>query len=300
MRVKRVVSSFSLCLLAVAGLCQSTALEGKKDRELLRAVRELPVSSIPPALRSDWKMVRSTADAVAFRSKLQAITLEIDPKQVAAQAKEIKRSTLYVDKGEKHDSNWLSRAGERFGAFVKDILDRIFGRKIDAPDLDGVNINPPNMNWFITLVWILLAGAGVFLLYLAISRFRFQKNLARKARAVLDEDEPERTVDEWLQMADQLEREGRYREAVRCLYLACLLKFDEFGVARFDRGQTNWEHLDRISKSPKLPAGLDFREPTRRFDVIWYGIRCDGVSDVSRFRAIYEGLLEQLRPARAA
>jgi hypothetical protein len=136
-------------------------------------------------------------------------------------------------------------------------------------------------------------------LVFALKRFVWSKRLERKAKALLDEDEPERTLDEWLELADRLERQGKYREAVRCLYLACLLKIDEARIARFERSQTNWEHLARIEASPARPSDLEFREPTRAFDNIWYGMRVNGSEDVMRFRAWYRQVTESVR-AKAA
>jgi hypothetical protein len=133
----------------------------------------------------------------------------------------------------------------------------------------------------------------------AINRFSWSKRLERRAKALLDEDEPERSLDEWLEMADKLEREGKYREAVRSLYLACLLKIDEARIARFERSQTNWEHLARIEASPRRPAELEFREATMAFDHIWYGMRVDGSTDVMRFRNWYRQVTEAVKPKAA-
>jgi len=115
---------------------------------------------------------------------------------------------------------------------------------------------------------------------------------------MLEQDEPERTLDEWLDMANKLTADGKYREAVRCLYLACLLRFDEHLVARFDRGQTNWEHLARIRASSRMPIGLDFESPTKRFDTIWYGHRTRGLSDVDQFKDWYGRITEALAGAK--
>jgi hypothetical protein len=76
--------------------------------------------------------------------------------------------------------------------------------------------------------------------------------------------------------------------------LACLLRFDEHGVARFDRGQTNWEHLARVEASPKRPPSLDFRRATQAFDRIWYGFQCLGAPDVADFRGWYEDVRRAL------
>ncbi len=116
---------------------------------------------------------------------------------------------------------------------------------------------------------------------------------------MLDEDEPERTLDEYLELADKLVSEQRFREAVRCLYLACLLRLDEERVIRFHRGQTNWEHLARFESSPKRPPGLDLRSPTQAFDLIWYGMRPTGLEDVEKFRQWYQQVVTSTRAVAA-
>jgi hypothetical protein len=86
---------------------------------------------------------------------------------------------------------------------------------------------------------------------------------------------------------------------VRCLYLACLLRLDDAGVARFDRSETNWEHLYRIERSPSKPTGLGFRAPTIAFDRVWYGHNVRGLSDVHEFRMWYVGVQEALKERAA-
>ena len=148
------------------------------------------------------------------------------------------------------------------------------------------------------LVWVLLgllaALLGAFL-YFVFRHFSWKKGLERKAKAMLGEDEPELSRDEYLTEADRLTAEGKFREAVRYLYLASLLLFDENGVARFIRGQTNWEHLRRIEASDAKPDGLDFEPPTQKFDQVWYGMRVQGQSDVDAMRGWYLQVANRLR-----
>jgi len=198
----------------------------------------------------------------------------------SAVAKGEKKGVLYRDAGVEEGKNWLGMA-----------LDRLRNLKFN---LDAPKINAPKAPvfgpWLSVLLWCVLIGAVVAFAYYGIRHIDWKRTLARKSKAVLEEDEPERSLDEWLTAADQLANEGRYREAVRALYLACLLRFDYGRVARFDRRQTNWEHLARIETSPRAPAGIDFRTPTKAFDNIWYGFRTDGMTDVVRFRDWYHSI----------
>jgi hypothetical protein len=149
------------------------------------------------------------------------------------------------------------------------------------------------------LFWALIAGGLCFLAWFAVKHFKWKQRLQRRASTLLEDSEPERSLDEWLELADRLESEGRYREAVRALYLACLLRFDEALVARFDRGQTNWEHLYRIEQSARKPEGLDFRTPTNLFDRVWYGYQGKGAEEVGLFRQWYLRITESLQGSPA-
>lgn len=212
----------------------------------------------------------------------------------ASKARSTKKSNpLYRDDDkEKQGGNWLAKAYEKLGEALQKLLNR------NGPDLPNIRPSAPFFgSWLIYLMWGVLGLALAACLYLAIRHFSWKAKLKRKATSLLGEDEPERSLDEWLNLADQYEREGKYREAVRSLYLACLLKFDEYRVARFDRGQTNWEHLERIRSSPKMPTGLDFLAPTRAFDRVWYGMIVEGKPDVDRFRNWYEAVVDSLRGA---
>lgn len=209
-----------------------------------------------------------------------------------ALAKKIKSSPVYRDPGPKQSTNWLSSAFERLNNIHPSC-----NCKQPMPNAPNV---PRVGSWFVTGIYIVLFGALAGFIIFAVSRYSWSKKLNRKAKALLDEDEPERSLDEWLEMADKLEGEGRFREAVRCLYLACLLKIDEARIARFERSQTNWEHLERIEASSARPANLEFREPTKAFDVIWYGMRVNGSEDVLRFRNWYREVTQAVRPREAA
>jgi hypothetical protein len=234
--------------------------------------------------------LRRMIDARAF---VERSTSQLNTGDAAKRAAEIKKNPLYRDDGVQESSNWASKAFQNLGEMVQ--------RLIRPPNMDAPNVQPPNVGGFdfSIIMWALLAVLLGIFVFFAARHFNWQKKLRRKASAILEDDEPERSLDEWLEQADLLTKQGRYREAVRCLYLACLLRFDEYGIARFIRGETNWEHLARIERSGKLDGILSFREPTQEFDRIWYGFRVRGLEDVERFRSVYEEITSSLR-AKAA
>lgn len=299
---------FSLLFLAVAAFAQvdyadyHRKLSTTKSRdEKVRILREL--QSLGAAdqelqerlseLVSAWDQGYAwSPDSAIEMIELRATTLPSSQiKEANRIASEVKRSPLYHDPGIQESSNWIERSMRALGEF----LSTLFRSRPETqmPEMRRP-ASMPDLRWVVVLIYGLLASVLIFFLFIAFRKFQWRATLKRKASAMLDEDEPERTLDEWLAMADRLIGEGKYREAVRCLYLACLLRFDEAGVARFIRSETNWEHLARISSSPTLPADLDFRVPTREFDRIWYGFRVNGMEDVALFREWYLRLTSAL------
>jgi hypothetical protein len=291
LRIALTCSLVAVCVLAAAG--QYTDLDRRLApvEDSAQASKLIqPVQDADPAFR---KLAEDLRDPGASDRKLALTTLKqyvsararaesyAEDSLAKAQAIAIKKSPLYKD-DQLQSSNWFGKAAENLIRMIKGWFN------FKMPKSEGPNLKFGELGaWFVYVMWgVLFALVAVFA-YLAIRHARWRFNLKRKAKAILEEDEPERTLDEWLERANLLEAEGRYREAIRCLYLACLLKFDEARVARFERGQTNWEHLHRIQASPKLPPDLDFQPTTESFDRIWYGMKTSGKPDVDRFRDWY-------------
>lgn len=250
---------------------------------VLDYVREATANDTP-----DSSAVKTAEQMVAIRASL--VSKSVPTSDVKKSAASITSSALYRDTGQKKASNWIDRAIDRLR-----FRERGVPRDLATPDAESVSYA---VDLLVVLVWAALAlGVGA-LLFVAFQRFSWRRSLKRKAMALLEDDEPIRSADEWLLQADELAAKGDHRGAVRCLYLACLLRLDENGVARFERSQTNWEHLARIHSSPALPEGLDFREPTGAFDRIWYGSDVKGQSDVDLFRGFYIRLMSYFGGAR--
>jgi hypothetical protein len=231
--------------------------------------------------------------AVDERAQLQTLQASAPtPQVVSGQAKNIKSNPFFRDSGVHDESNWLTLALQRLFERLRNTRSEPSVRPVKAPNVGGGRL-------LVYVVVGLLAGMVATFLFYVAKHINWKRSLSRKAHAMLSDEEPERSVDEWLSLADALTREGRFREAVRCLYLACLLRFDESNVARFERSQTNWEHLARIQASARRPADVDFLPPTQAFDQIWYGMRVRGVEDVDQFRIWYGQITQSLGTVRA-
>lgn len=300
--IGRVASSFSLLLaIAVAyggpfGDLDAKLNSAHTDQEKYAAIQGAQIDD------GQFDGLRKAANATNPASieravqyvSLKAIAEEAaNPSSQGDKIKKIKSSTFYNDEGVQGKANWLSGALKRFS-------------NLRSPRVNPSGTGMPAMagwggfaQFFVVFVWMLLGAAVVAFIIYAVRFISFGKLRKRGAKAMLEDSEPERSLDEWLTLAESFEREGRYREAVRALYLACLLKFDERNVARFMRGQTNWEHLARIESSPRLPADLDFRSATQSFDRIWYGHKVRGQEDVGDFKDWYGRITGALQGAAA-
>jgi hypothetical protein len=294
------------------GLAQSPAERidaARSVAELNSLIQEDLETFGPPISRSDRTLAQEKADLkarIALRDRLagRPATATVDAQ---AEAKRILSAPQYrtVPEGER---NWLGESAGRVGERIGQAIGRFFEwllNLLPRPNVEGLNgLNLGIFGQIIyILAWVLIGGALIaFVVFVARKFGWIPASIAGRKRAgggLLEEDEPDRTADEWLLEASRLEREGKFREAVRCLYLACLIRLDEKGIAAFRRGETNWEHLRRIEGSRRRPADLDFRDPTSRFDWIWYGHRVNGPEDVAFFRALYTTILN-LKPAEVA
>ena len=233
--------------------------------------------------RTDAQKAKSIKAYVSMRALFESGREGASDTPIAS----IKRSGLYRKAADEGGGNWVQRAIERI--------------RFNVPDFKPRHMATPGriegFGFLIYVVWGILALLVCALLFFAIRYFHWQairKAGTKRSMAMLEDDEPERSLDEWLELAASLESERRYREAVRCLYVACLLRYDEHRVARFDRTQTNWEHFARIQASPSNPTEFDFQAPTSEFDHIWYGMRPTGAAEVERFRASYKSLTDLL------
>jgi hypothetical protein len=98
-----------------------------------------------------------------------------------------------------------------------------------------------------------------------------------------------RAPESWAGLADQLARDGKFREAIRHLYLASLSRLHRDGAIDYDPAKSNWDYF-RAFKGPGalLPA---FREATRRFDFAWYGNLEVSPASWQTFRGLCEPIL---------
>ncbi len=137
---------------------------------------------------------------------------------------------------------------------------------LPAPDLPDINLS--------FLRWVILVAGAVVLVVLAVllgpllGRY-FRRNRRGRPPALADAEVA--TSDEAIERARDASAVQDYRQALRLLYLAALLKLDEIGALRYDRALTNREYVREVALKSALAALL--RPVVETFDDAWYGYR---------------------------
>jgi hypothetical protein len=216
-------------------------------------------------------------------------TTILDPQ---AQAQKITESPLYIKSKPNQDSkSWLSDSLENFFERIGKFLEKLFDNR-QAPNAPSAQLGPGIGQVIIAILIAILAGFLIFML----AQLRFgKKGKSESSETLISAEEARRTADQWISEADRLAAAGQFREAVRCLYLACLIRMDEQQILRFERHETNWEHLYRFRDLPHKPTGFDLDPVTRNFDAAWYGFVPQSQANVDEFKGAYTTLLQSIR-----
>lgn len=172
---------------------------------------------------------------------------------------------------------WLQRLRERF----LELLARLLDNKLVS------RLNP--------ILVKILYFIGPLALFLVLAYF-----LRGSLRSVIAESELSAatgdgdailTADGALDRAQQLSGAGDYRQAVRYLYLSCLLLLQERGHLPHDRSRTNREYLYSLTGHPEL-AGL-LSDVIEVFDRVWYGFQPLDDAGYTRYAKRVEELRQQ-------
>lgn len=235
----------------------SIPAEAYHDPNLKASIKNLKDAS--PHEKS--KMVQVIQDQIKAKRAFLGQPPAANPTNVQSTAQNITRSALYKKAGPKESPNWI------YNAFAK--IQNLFDQDPQInrpPTVPGLGFLPYLLWGLILLIALGILGIGIY--YAANMRFR-----RKRSGKILDETEDASTFDEWFRAAQKYAAESQFRRAIRCAYISGLLQFDGARIARFDRGQTNWQHLARIEASQLLPIGISYREETQLFDQVWYGSR---------------------------
>jgi hypothetical protein len=156
---------------------------------------------------------------------------------------------------------------DRFVNWLADWLSRILPVRTRARGLPG---------WVTEVLPWVLAGLGALAVGWLLSYWlqgllrSFVADAELQRRGANGDALPQTAAEARIQ-ARRAAETGRYRDAVRALYLAALLHLQEQQLAPNDPSLTNHELLDRIPADAPLHAAL--APVVETFDEVWYGVR---------------------------
>ena len=191
---------------------------------------------------------------------------------------------------DRSEFTWSKRV-EGFMKRLAEWLRQFFaGRSHEKPSLD---IAPW---WATTLQWALVTLVIVALAWLLALALRGAWRLSRRKRPRKQDEEPAPTTlverllasGEWLQRARAEVSRGDCRSAVRCLFMALLVRLGEQRRIRVAPGQTNWDVIRQWQGNPRQP---DLESATRLYEEKWYGMRSATTEDVERMQHLHDHLV---------
>jgi hypothetical protein len=150
--------------------------------------------------------------------------------------------------------------------------------------LGGLRLGAP------LLFWLLVCGCGVGLTLLVsflARRLRGRAAGEEDARAAADARR-QRLSQRYRDEAGLRAERGEFTEAIRCLFLSLVYRFDESGRVLFPRAYTNREYLTLFADRPGVAGGLQVLVDT--LDVHWYGEQPSGREQYEECRGLYDEL----------
>jgi hypothetical protein len=220
-----------------------------------------------------------------------------EPAQPAEQAKEKHspediKSLLRGSEGRKVERNPPRQHVEEDRPEVRREKDRGQQRHGEAPQAGGgkeVPVSEPGASGggLSFLGWLLLGGLALAVvvvgLFLYLTSPRSPRTPKMETVTGTNDSRPENDARQVLEQApaalwrqaDTLAADGRYREAVRVLYLAVLALLHRQRLIRFEPTRTNGEYVRQVRLSEQAPPELHgpFQELTNLFETVWYGER---------------------------
>jgi hypothetical protein len=167
-------------------------------------------------------------------------------------------------------STWLDKLLEAFVAFFE--------------WLGGLHQAAPLVFWLLLFGTVLLLVVLVAIITLKVRRFVYAgTRLAGDEKA---REKRERLSQTYLEEAGRRSAEEDFTEAIRCLFLALVYRFDETGRVNFQRAYTNREYLGLFDDNPTLEEHLKVFVDI--LDDHWYGQHPANARQYHDCLALYE------------
>jgi hypothetical protein len=215
------------------------------------------------------------------------------------------RSLLRGSEGRKSDGNRSRQRVEEDRHEARRDEDRGHEEDGEAPRASGgrgISVSVPSASGggFSTLGWFVLGGLALAVVVLGIILYLSSPRTPGKPKpetvagkeAPTANDNVQQMLAEspallWRQ-ADTLAGEGKFREAMRAVYLAVLALLHRQQLIRFEPTRTNGEYVRQVRISEEAPPELHepFERLTQSFETAWYGERPCEFSEYRSCRAL--------------
>ncbi|MFT3837991.1 MAG: DUF4129 domain-containing protein [Myxococcaceae bacterium] len=201
-------------------------------------------------------------------------------------------------------SVWWNRLWDSFFKWLRDWL----GRHPSEPETKSdFNFGMGDLGLGNIVVVVVIGALLAVIAYVLVRWFKRdeeaeqeseQSGIKEEGLAVDPMSALARPPESWAGLADTLAAEGKFREAIRHLYLALLSRLHRDGAIDYDPAKSNWDYFRDFKGDRNLLA--PFRELTRRFDFAWYGNVEVSQESWKKFRATCEPMLAPPKEAAVA
>ncbi len=173
---------------------------------------------------------------------------------------------------------------ERFLSWVGDVVERLF-----SP------FSRPSVGSLSALDWLVTAVLAALVVVLVIRLTRTMRLGAGRRREQSAPPVTRRTARVWRREAEDHERTGAWRQALRCRYRALLAELIDRSVVADVAGRTAGEY--RAEARRRLPSLEEpFSGATELFEAAWYGNQAIGPDETRRFQALADQALAVAGP----
>ncbi len=152
---------------------------------------------------------------------------------------------------------------DRLYAYLMRLLERVLGR------IPGFDIPSPG-RWMSYALLALVVALAAIIIGRIVARSLIGRTRAAPALPTASQVTRITGWDQWLASARKFAADGRYADAIRAAYMACLMFLDARGLVEYRPWRTNGEYLRTLRERA---AGLQdpMEQMTSLFEPVWYG-----------------------------
>lgn len=237
--------------------------------------------------------------------------------RVALDAESQRAIYRWHDADQPSPPNWFDKLMAKIGHQIDRAWNAVvkFLTKLWPKGLGGFSGNGTPSKWslkdlilWVTVIAVVTIGAIIALIWLRRRRDPASLSIPASVAPLPDLSDAvlatARSEDEWFALANQLEREGDLRLALRAAYLGLLAGLAQREWLTIRRDRTNRDYLDEFTRRwrrrpqatvearAEIPGKL--RSSMRQFDRVWYGFQVPTADALAAYRRDQKELLSHV------